>query len=49
MKERFQPIKPEPIVMMPKQEMYLVRRQMLRPTMDGRRHNGKGSQTKRGI
>lgn len=33
----------------PKQEMYLIRRNMLRPTFDGRRLNGKGSQTKRGI
>jgi hypothetical protein len=43
--------KPEirPIQMMPKQEMYIIRRQQLRPTFDGRRHNGKGTQTRRGI
>lgn len=28
--------KPEPIRMMPKQEMYLIRRQMFRPVRDGR-------------
>lgn len=49
MKERFQLIRPEPVQMLPKQEMYLIRRQQLRPTFDGRRHNGKGTQTRRGI
>lgn len=50
MKEQFRPrLNTEPIHMVPKQEMYLNRRQMLRPTFDGRRNNGKGSQTKRGI
>lgn len=47
--ERKEVFKPTEKQMLPKQEMYLIRRNMLRPTMDGRRLNGKGSQTKRGI